>query len=132
MTSYVQLDPGWNGNDGKLWPDSQVDISNGMDWSLDHKTFFYIDSLALSVDAFDYEPTSGLVGKCVLKLQLILRLLISFKGDWCLCFPGNRRVVYHMEEGEGLPDGMTVDVKGHLWVACYNGGRVINIDPAVG
>lgn len=50
----------------------------------------------------------------------------------CVCLPGNRRVVYHMEEGEGLPDGMTVDAKGHLWVACYNGGRVINIDPAVG
>lgn len=81
MMSYIQLDPGWNGNDGNLWPDSQVDISNGMDWSLDHKTFFYIDSLALSVDAFDYEPTSGLVGKCLLKLQLTLRLLISFKGD---------------------------------------------------
>lgn len=48
------------------------------------------------------------------------------------CFPGNPRVVYRMEEGEGLPDGMTVDVKGHLWVACYNGGRVINIDPATG
>uniref|UniRef100_H3DQ58 Regucalcin n=1 Tax=Tetraodon nigroviridis TaxID=99883 RepID=H3DQ58_TETNG len=62
--------------------------------------------LARSIDAFDYEPTSGLVG--------------------------NRRVVYHMEGGEGLPDGMAVDVKGRLWVACYNGGRVINIDPAVG
>lgn len=41
-------------------------------------------------------------------------------------------MVYHMEGGEGLPDGMAVDVKGRLWVACYNGGRVINIDPAVG
>lgn len=48
------------------------------------------------------------------------------------CFLGNRRVVYRMEEGEGLPDGMTVDVEGRLWVACYNGGRVINIDPATG
>ncbi|XP_056882852.1 regucalcin isoform X2 [Takifugu flavidus] len=84
----------------------KVDISNGMDWSLDHRTFFYIDSLALTIDAFDYDSDSGLIG--------------------------NRRVVYRMEEGEGLPDGMAIDVKGHLWVACYNGGRVINIDPAVG
>ncbi|XP_035006618.1 regucalcin isoform X2 [Hippoglossus stenolepis] len=36
------------------------------------------------------------------------------------------------QEGEGLPDGMTVDAEGRLWVACYNGGRVINIDPATG
>ncbi|XP_042369240.1 regucalcin [Plectropomus leopardus] len=85
---------------------SQVDISNGMDWSLDQRTFYYIDSLALTVDAFDYDPNTGGIG--------------------------NRRVLYHMEEGEGLPDGMTVDTEGRLWVACYNGGRVIHIDPATG
>uniref|UniRef100_A0A3Q3XQZ0 Regucalcin n=1 Tax=Mola mola TaxID=94237 RepID=A0A3Q3XQZ0_MOLML len=84
----------------------EVDISNGLDWSSDHKTFFYIDSLSLTVDAFDYDSNTGHIG--------------------------NRRVVYRMEEGEGLPDGMTVDVKGNLWVACYDGGRVINIDPATG
>ncbi|XP_051282900.1 regucalcin isoform X1 [Dicentrarchus labrax] len=85
---------------------SQVDISNGLDWSPDQKTFFYIDSLCLTVDAFDYDSNTGLIG--------------------------NRRVVYRMEEGEGLPDGMTIDVEGRLWVACYNGGRVINIDPVTG
>ncbi|XP_029283006.1 regucalcin [Cottoperca gobio] len=85
---------------------SQVDISNGMDWSLDQKTFFYIDSLSLTVDAFDYDLNSGNLG--------------------------NRRIVYRMAEGEGLPDGMTVDAEGRLWVACYNGGRVINIDPNTG
>lgn len=85
---------------------NQVDISNGMDWSLDQRTFFYIDTLSLSVDAFDYDVNAGNLG--------------------------NRRVVYRMEEGEGFPDGMTVDAEGRLWVACYNGGRVINIDPATG
>uniref|UniRef100_A0A1A8UWU3 Regucalcin n=1 Tax=Nothobranchius furzeri TaxID=105023 RepID=A0A1A8UWU3_NOTFU len=85
---------------------SEVDISNGLEWSLDQKTFFYIDSLALSVDAFDYNSSTGHLS--------------------------NRRVVYHMEEGEGLPDGMTIDAEGNLWVACYNGGRVIRIDPTTG
>lgn len=43
----------------------QVDISNGLDWSLDHKTFFYIDSLTYSVDAFDYDLQTGKIGtKC--------------------------------------------------------------------
>ncbi|XP_028985915.1 regucalcin [Betta splendens] len=84
----------------------QVDISNGLDWSLDMKIFFYIDSLSLAVHAFDYDIVSGQIG--------------------------NRRVVYQMREDEGLPDGMTVDCDGRLWVACYNAGRVINIDPATG
>ncbi|XP_070786770.1 regucalcin [Enoplosus armatus] len=84
----------------------QVDISNGLDWSLDQKMFFYIDSLSQTVDAFDYDSHTGHLG--------------------------NRRVVYRMEDGEGFPDGMTVDAEGRLWVACYNGGRVINIDPATG
>lgn len=84
----------------------QVDISNGMDWSLDQKTMFYIDSLSLSVDAFDYSVVTG---------QL-----------------DNRRVVYRMNEGEGCPDGMTLDADGRLWVACFDGGRVLNIDPATG
>ncbi|KAM9820495.1 regucalcin [Neosynchiropus ocellatus] len=85
---------------------SQVDISNGLDWSEDQRTFFYIDSLAFTVDAFDYDINSGHLS--------------------------NRRVVYKMQEEDKIPDGMTVDTNGHLWVACYNGGRVINIDPATG
>lgn len=59
----AHLNPSWNNDAGNLSSESQVDISNGMDWSLDHRTFFYIDSLAMSVDAFDYELTSGLIGK---------------------------------------------------------------------
>ncbi|XP_053240063.1 regucalcin-like [Podarcis raffonei] len=84
----------------------KVDISNGLDWSLDHKTFYYIDSLSYSVDAFDYDLQTG-------KLS-------------------NRRSVYKMEKEESIPDGMCIDSDGKLWVACYNGGRVIRIDPETG
>ncbi|XP_061844500.1 regucalcin isoform X2 [Colius striatus] len=81
----------------------QVDISNGLDWSLDHKTFFYIDSLSYSVDAFDYDIQTGKIG--------------------------SRRSIYKMEKEESIPDGMCIDTEGKLWVACYNGGRVIRLDP---
>ncbi|KAM9700069.1 vacuolar protein sorting-associated protein 16 homolog isoform 2-T3 [Menidia menidia] len=84
----------------------QVDISNGLDWSLDQRTMFYIDSLGLTVDAFDYDSSTGTLGA--------------------------RRVVYRLEQEEGLPDGMTLDADGRLWVACYDGGRVLHIDPATG
>ncbi|XP_043928497.1 regucalcin [Protopterus annectens] len=84
----------------------QVDISNGLDWSPDHKHFYYVDSLSYRVDVFDYDINSG-----------------------SIC---NRRVLYKMEEDEGIPDGMTIDSEGKLWLACYNGGRVIRIDPETG
>ncbi|XP_051840580.1 regucalcin-like [Antechinus flavipes] len=83
-----------------------VDISNGLDWSLDHKIFYYIDSLSYSVDAFDYDLQTGKIA--------------------------NRRSVYKMEKEEHIPDGMCIDTEGKLWVACYNGGRVIRLDPETG
>lgn len=42
-----------------------MDISNGLDWSLDMQTFFYVDSLSLTVDAFDYDITMGHMGNVV-------------------------------------------------------------------
>ncbi|XP_004713249.1 regucalcin [Echinops telfairi] len=84
----------------------QVDISNGLDWSLDHRIFYYIDSLSYSVDAFDYDLQTGQIS--------------------------NRRSVYKMEQEEQIPDGMCIDAEGKLWVACYNGGRVIRLDPETG
>ncbi|XP_062983576.1 regucalcin-like [Elgaria multicarinata webbii] len=86
----------------------QVDISNGLDWSLDHRTFFYIDSLAYAVNAFNYELYTG-------------------KIDCSSCRP-----VYKLEKEEEMPDGMCIDTEGKLWVACIDGGRVIRIDPETG
>ncbi|XP_048855303.1 regucalcin [Brienomyrus brachyistius] len=84
----------------------QVTLSNGLDWSSDLRTFYYIDSLSYRVDAFDYSVATGSIS--------------------------NRREVYRLEKDEGIPDGMCVDVEGRLWVACYNGGRVLRIDPQTG
>ncbi|XP_043548256.1 regucalcin-like [Chiloscyllium plagiosum] len=84
----------------------QVDISNGLDWSLDHKIFYYIDSLSFTVDAFDYDLQTGKIS--------------------------NRRVVYKLEKDEAIPDGQCIDSEGKLWVACYNGGRILRIDPETG
>ncbi|XP_053563717.1 regucalcin [Bombina bombina] len=96
-----------------LYPDrsvvkhfDKVDISNGLDWSLDHKTLYYIDSLSYTVDALDYDINTG-------------------KSS-------NRRHLYKLEKDEGIPDGMCIDAEGKLWVACYSGGRVIRLDPETG
>ncbi|KAM4602118.1 regucalcin [Polymixia lowei] len=85
---------------------SQVDISNGLDWSPDQRLFYYIDSLSFSVDAFNYDISTG---------------ALSRRGS-----------VYRFQQDEGVPDGLCVDAEGNLWVACYNAGQVINIDPHTG
>jgi len=83
-----------------------IDISNGLTWDSDRKVMYYIDSLAKTLDAFDYDVETGDIR--------------------------NRRVVYNLEEGGRYPvlDGMTIDTRGHLWVAMFRGSRVIEVDPA--
>ncbi|WP_114779315.1 SMP-30/gluconolactonase/LRE family protein [Botryobacter ruber] len=83
-----------------------VTNSNGICWSLDAKTMYYIDTPTLAVDAFDFDNISG-------KLS-------------------NRRTIIHIPKGEGQPDGMTIDAEGKLWVALHGGGAVTRWDPETG
>lgn len=99
-------------NDGALYrldPDGAVhtmldavQLSNGMGWSPDQRTFYYIDTPTLGVDAFDFAPEGGDIGA--------RRRLVSIDG--------------------GKPDGMTTDDTGCLWVAVINGGQVRRYTPA--
>jgi sugar lactone lactonase YvrE len=41
----------------------------------------------------------------------------------------NRQPFVTFGEGDGSPDGMTVDVEGGLWVAHWGGGRVSRFSP---
>lgn len=41
----------------------QVDLSNGLDWSPDHRFFYYVDSLTYMVEAFDYDIQNGGLGE---------------------------------------------------------------------
>ncbi|XP_008592475.1 PREDICTED: regucalcin-like [Galeopterus variegatus] len=81
-------------------------IPNGLDWSLDHSTFYHVDSLDYSVHVYDYDVQTGKIA--------------------------NPRLLYQLPQGQGMPDGMCVDVAGKLWVACIDGGRVIRLDPETG
>jgi sugar lactone lactonase YvrE len=75
-----------------------VTISNGLAWSADERTMYYIDTPTGGVDAFDYDADSGSIS-------------------------GRRRVVT-LPEGNGTPDGMTLDDDGCLWVALWGGWGV--------
>jgi sugar lactone lactonase YvrE len=84
----------------------EVSISNGLAWSRDQRTFFYIDSPTRCVDAFDFEPDSGEISR--------------------------RRTVVALPSGADLPDGCTVDAEGMLWIAHWGGRCVTRWDPTTG
>ena len=80
-----------------------VAISNGIIWSLDHTTMYYIDTLRKNVRAFDYADDTGDIS--------------------------NERVVVTVPEEIGMPDGMAIDSEGMLWVAHYGGSCVSRWNP---
>ena len=84
----------------------QVSVSNGMAWSEDQKTFYYIDSPTRKVDAFD----------CNLEAVTLF----------------NRRTAFEIPDGMGYPDGMCIDSEGMLWVALWPGWGVARITPGNG
>jgi sugar lactone lactonase YvrE len=83
-----------------------VTTSNGLDWSADLRTMYYIDTPTMMVRAFDFDLENGTLD--------------------------NQRVVIRFPEGVGRPDGMTADVEGMLWIAHWDGGRVTRWDPHTG
>ena len=83
--------------------DAGMQLSNGMGWSPDNRTMYFIDSAPRVIYAYDFDFAQGTVR--------------------------NRRVLVRIAEEHGLPDGMTVDAEGFLWVAQWNGGRVVRYDP---
>ena len=44
--------------------------------------------------------------------------------------PGDRRIFLEFKEGEGFPDGMTVDSEGCLWIAFWDGWCVRRYSPS--
>ncbi len=82
---------------------THVTISNGLGWSPDGRTMYYIDSVTHGVDALDVEPETSSVSN--------RRRLVGFPIEW------------------GLPDGMTVDEEGFLWVAFWDGAAIRRIAP---
>ena len=72
-----------------------VIISNGLGWSPDGTTMYYVDMPTRRVDRFDFDAASGDIT--------------------------NRREFTTIVEGGGLPDGLTVDSEGAVWVATWPG-----------
>ena len=81
----------------------RVRISNGLAWSPDGKTLYFIDTPSRRVMAFDYDLDSGAIT--------------------------NARVIIVFDKSFGWPDGMTSDTDGNLWIAMWGGARVSQWKP---
>ena len=81
-----------------------VTQSNGIAWSPDGSLMYFIDSATQGVEVFDYDIDAGSAG--------------------------HRRRLITIERADGIPDGMTADSQGNVWVACFGGGAVRCFSPA--
>ena len=79
-----------------------VTLSNGIGWTRDDTQMYYIDSPEYRVDIFDFELVSGQLDE--------------------------RRPFVSIDENDGIPDGLTVDDEGGVWVALYGGSCVRRYD----
>ena len=93
--------------DGHVEPRvANVGVPNGIVWTSDKQTMFFIDTPTLRVDAFDYDNETGQIA--------------------------NRRPAVELPEGMGFPDGMAIDAEDKLWVALWDGWCVARFDPLTG
>jgi sugar lactone lactonase YvrE len=78
-------------------------ISNGIGWSPDAGTMYLNDSGTGSLHAFKFDQPSGAISE--------------------------RRTLVTIDQADVVPDGLTVDEEGGIWVALWNGGAVHKYSP---
>jgi sugar lactone lactonase YvrE len=81
----------------------RVTAGNGLDWSPDASVLYFVDSGDYLVWAFDFDARDGSVS--------------------------GKRVFASVAEPDGLPDGLTVDAAGGVWVALFGGGMLHRYAP---
>jgi sugar lactone lactonase YvrE len=77
-------------------------LANGMGFSPDGTEFYLIDSIPGVIHAYEYDVSTGAVGR--------------------------RRTLW--QEAGYVPDGLTVDAEGMLWVALFGAGALLRLTPA--
>lgn len=81
-------------------------MSNGIDWSPAGDRLYHVDSTAGTVTAWEFHLGSGELDTP--------RLLLRLPAE------------------TGLPDGLTVDANGAVWLAIWGAGQVWRLDPDTG
>jgi sugar lactone lactonase YvrE len=89
----------------RLAPGGQIErvvpnttISNGIAWSAAGDRMYFADSATQRVDVFDFDAATGAIA--------------------------HRRPFAEIDSSDGLPDGITADAEGGVWVCLFGGGAV--------
>ena len=80
-----------------------ITCSNGMGFTPDRKQMYYTDSMKREIYLFDYDEGTGDIS--------------------------NQRLFVRTPEGDGIPDGMTVDAEGFIWSARWDGSCLVRFRP---
>ena len=82
--------------------ENNIGVSNGPCWSPDNKIFYFSDSRAQIIWAYDFDMETGSLS--------------------------NKRV-FSDDKQHGHPDGATIDAEGFLWSARWNAACILRFDP---
>jgi sugar lactone lactonase YvrE/DNA-binding IclR family transcriptional regulator len=83
--------------------DTGFTVANGLGWSPDNKRMYFTDSVRRTIYVYDFDLRPGLIS--------------------------NRRPFITLDPSDGMPDGLTVDEEGCLWVAVWDAWRVSRYSP---
>jgi sugar lactone lactonase YvrE len=83
--------------------DSGFTVANGLGWSPDNRTMYFTDSIRRVIYAYEFDLRSGEIS--------------------------NRKALITLDPSDGIPDGLTVDEDGCLWVAIWDAWRISRFSP---
>jgi len=85
---------------------SGLSISNGMAWTKNGETIYFVDSPTQLVAKFDFEIKTASIS--------------------------NKKIVIEIPESMGVPDGICIDSENMLWVASWGGACITRWNPETG
>lgn len=80
-----------------------IGVSNGIGWSPDNTIMYFTDSPRRTIYAYAFDAETGNIT--------------------------NATTFVKTPEGEGFPDGLTVDSEGYVWSAFWDGAKIVRYTP---